>query len=106
MRRTSFALVFIFFAMPMAGGRLPVSDPILDALVRDAIQSNFDLHAAAARVREARALRGITTARGRPQVGGDVSAAKVERSLAVPGFGDRRLDIYDVGFDASWELDL
>jgi multidrug efflux system outer membrane protein len=106
MRRALFALVIVLLALPVAGARLPVSDPILDALVRDAISNNFDLRAAAARVREARALRGITAARGKPQVAGDASAGKVERSLAVPGFGDRRLDIYDVGFDASWELDL
>ena len=76
------------------------------ALVRDAVSNNFDLRAAAARVREARALRGITASRGKPQVAGDASALKVERSIAVPGFGDRRLDVFDVGFDASWELDL
>src|SRR2546430_10095544 len=99
-------LLIILLALPVAGSRLPVSDPILDGLVRDAVANNFDLRAAAARVREARALRGITAARGKPQVAGDASAFKVERSIAVPGFGDRRLDIYDAGFDASWELDL
>ncbi|HEX9502033.1 MAG TPA: efflux transporter outer membrane subunit [Thermoanaerobaculia bacterium] len=105
MRRAAFAFA-ILLALPVAGGRLPVSDPILDGLVRDAISNNFDLRAAAARVREARALRGITAARGRPQVAGDATVLTFERSIAVPGFGDRRQDLYDVGFDASWELDL
>ena len=89
-------LLIILLALPVAGSRLPVSDPILDGLVRDAVANNFDLRAAAARVREARALRGITAARGKPQVAGDASAIKVERSIAVPGFGDRRLDVFDV----------
>ena len=93
-------------ALPVTGSRLPVTDPTLDALVRDAVSTNFDLRAAAARVQEARALRGITAARGKPQVAGDTSAIAFERSIAVPGFGDRRQDLYDAGFDASWELDL
>ena len=105
MRRAAFALIFLL-ALPVAGARLPVADPILDALILDAVGNNFDLRLAAARVREERALRGITAARGKPQVAGNTSAVAFERSVAVPGFGDRRQDVYDAGFDASWELDL
>ena len=90
----------------LLAARLPLSDPTLDALIGDALASNHDLQAAAARVREARALRGITASRGKPQVAAGAVAAKFERSLAVPGFGDRRQDLYDAGFDASWEIDL
>jgi outer membrane protein TolC len=106
MRGAAFAFVILLVAWPLAGGRLPVSDPILDALLRDAVSNNFDLRAAAARVREARSLRGITAARGKPQVAGAAGAFELERSIAVPGFGDRRQELYDVGFDASWELDF
>jgi len=105
MRRAAFALIFLL-SLPVDGARLPVSDAILDALVLDAISNNFDLRVAAARVREERALRGITAARGKPQAAALASAAEFQRSLAVPGFGDRRQDVYDVGFDASWEIDL
>jgi len=105
MRRAAFALIFLL-ALPVAGARLPVADPILDTLILDAVANNFDLRVAAARVREERALRGITAARGKPQVAGNTSAVAFERSVAVPGFGDRRQDVYDAGFDASWELDL
>ena len=100
------ALFIIFLTAPLAGAQLPVSDPILDPLIRDAISNNLDLRVAAARVREERALRGITVARGKPQLAAAASAAKFERSLAVPGFGDRRQDVYDAGFDAGWELDF
>ena len=101
--------------LPVAGSRLPVSDPTLDALISDAVSNNRDLRAAAARVREARALRGITASRGKPQIAGNASAFETERSNAVPpfnslplniSFGDRRDQMFDVGFDASWELDL
>jgi len=104
--KTSLIIITILLAaLPVAGSRLPVSDPILDALISDAVSNNFDLRVAVARVREERALRGITAARGKPQVAGDASAVAFERSIAVPGFGDRRQDAYDAGFDASWEID-
>ena len=99
---------------PLAGSRIPVSDTTLDALIRDAMSNNFDLRAAGARVQEARALRGVTASRGKPQVAGAASALETQRSNAVPpfnslppgiSFGDRRQEFYDAGFDASWELD-
>ena len=104
--KTSLIIITIFLAaLPVAGSQLPVSDPILDALIHDAVSNNFDLRVAVARVREERALRGITAARGKPQVARAASVVAFERSIAVPGFGDRRQDIYDAGFDASWEID-
>ncbi|HYS54329.1 MAG TPA: efflux transporter outer membrane subunit [Thermoanaerobaculia bacterium] len=106
MKRAAFAFVIIALALPVAGSRLPVRDPVLDALVLDAVGANFDLRIAAARVREERALRGITAARSKPQVAGAASAVEFERSIAAPGFGDRRQELYDAGFDASWEIDL
>ncbi len=90
-------------------------DATLDQLIRDAVSGNFDLRAAAARVREARALHGISASRGKPQFGGNAIASESQRSNAVapfdslpPGlsFGSRRQDLYDIGFDASWEIDL
>jgi outer membrane protein, multidrug efflux system len=92
--------------LPVGGSRLPVSDSALDALIADALADNLDLRVAAARVREARALRGITASQGKPQIAAGATAAKFQRSLAVPGFGDRRQDLFDVGFDASWEIDV
>jgi outer membrane protein, multidrug efflux system len=101
--------------LPVVGSALPISDPTLDALIVDAVASNLDLRVAAARVREARALRGITASRGKPQVAGNASALETQRSNEVPpfkslppgiSFGDRRDELFDIGFDASWELDL
>lgn len=92
--------------LPVAGSRVPVSDSTLDALIADALAKNLDLRVAAARVREARALRGITASQGKPQIAAAATAAKFQRSLAVPGFGDRRQNLFDVDFDASWEIDV
>ncbi len=82
-------------------------DATLDELVRDAVANNYDLQAAAARVRTARALRGMAASRGKAQVGGSAIAAETQRSDAIaPTGGDRRQQLYDLGFDAGWEIDL
>ena len=44
-------------------------DPTLDRLVAEAVEGNLDLKIAAARIREARAARGIAASAGLPQVG-------------------------------------
>jgi multidrug efflux system outer membrane protein len=91
-------------------------DPELDDLVTRAVAGNLDLKIAAARVREARAARGIAESAALPQVGVNASGARVERSDAVPPFrsvvsgpspfGDRTQNLFEAGFDAGWELDV
>ena len=90
-------------------------DPILDDLIARAIEGNLDLKVAAARVREARAARGIAASAALPQVGVHADAARSERSDAVPPFnlpnsaivfGPRTQNLFDVGFDAGWEIDV
>jgi outer membrane protein, multidrug efflux system len=74
------------------------NDPALNSLILRAVQSNLDLIEARARVREARASRGIITADLFPTV--DATA-----SYSRSGRGPPR-DLYRAGFDASWELDV
>jgi outer membrane protein, multidrug efflux system len=91
-------------------------DPLLDDLVARAIDGNLDLKIAAARVREARAARGIAASAALPQVGVHAQSARAERSDAVPPFkaasgegspfGPRTQNVFEAGFDAGWELDV
>jgi multidrug efflux system outer membrane protein len=91
-------------------------DPTLDSLVARAVEGNLDLRMAAARVREARAARGIAAAAGLPQLGFEGAYARTRRSEAVPPFktaspaaspfGPREQNAFELGFDASWELDV
>jgi NodT family efflux transporter outer membrane factor (OMF) lipoprotein len=91
-------------------------DPVLDRLVEQAVQGNLDLKIAAARVREARAARGIAASAGLPQVDVEGSYSRSKRSEAVPPFkaaageaspfGPRVQNAFEVGFDASWEIDV
>lgn len=84
-------------------------DPALDSLISRAVNANLDLALARARVREARALRDITAGASQPEVGARASASRSQASAntrqgSVTGSEPRNL--YDVGFDAIWELDL
>jgi multidrug efflux system outer membrane protein len=83
------------------------NDPVLSALIDEAVQSNLDLKLAAARIRQARAaLRGAVSFLG-PTLDSN-AFAQHSRS---PGFrgSTNKGDIsnqYQAGFDAAWEIDV
>ena len=90
-------------------------DPVLDRLIERAVAGNLDLQIAAARIREARAARGIAAAAALPQVDATAGYARIRRSESVPPFkgadvnspfGPRDQNLFEAGFDASWELDV
>ncbi|GAA0649433.1 efflux transporter outer membrane subunit [Brevundimonas lenta] len=89
-----------------------LNDPVLTDLVDAAIAGNMDIQEAGARLREVRANRDAVEGRGRPQAA--LSAGATENRLSangalpvanIPGF-DAEFPIHDIGFDASWEIDL
>jgi multidrug efflux system outer membrane protein len=90
------------------------NDAELDSLIERAIQSNLDLRIAEARVRQARAVRGGSLADLMPTVNATAAADRARQSQNQPFFGALPLpanfpfeySVYQVGFDASWELDL
>jgi outer membrane protein, multidrug efflux system len=91
-------------------------DPILDRLIARAVEGNLDLKITTARIREARAARGIAAAAGLPQVNAGAAYARTRRSEAVPPFksvpdagtpfGPRDQNAFEAGFDAGWEIDV
>ena len=81
-----------------------LNDPTLSTLIHRTVSSNLDLKSARARVREARARRGVAQADLFPTLGTGGSATW-SRSSEETGNGKTR-DLYAVGFDAGWELDL
>lgn len=85
-----------------------LQDPELDSLIERAVQANYDLKAAEARVRAARALRGAVVADFFPTIGANASATKARRSANAQVFQSSQLDTdtYQLGFDASWEIDI
>jgi len=84
-----------------------LADPLLDRLVQRATQQGLDVREALARVREARALRGVAGADRFPTLD---ATAGVERrgesdNTPIGAFVPDNTQ-YSAGFDASWELDL
>jgi NodT family efflux transporter outer membrane factor (OMF) lipoprotein len=93
-------------------------DPLLNSLTERAVQSNFDLRIAEARIREARGALGVAGADLWPNV--DVSGSysrnrSSENAVGSPAQGavvapatGRRLesDLFRTGFDSGWEVDI
>ncbi len=81
-----------------------LDDPDLSRFIERAVLGNRDLAEAQARVREARARRGISQAGLFPTV--DASGAVTRsRSSENAGSGETG-NFYSAGFDAGWELDI
>lgn len=87
-------------------------DPQLTSLIERAIASSPDLREAEARLAEARANRDAARGGRMPQV--EATGAATRNVLSengqlpiadIPGF-DREFSLFDLGFDASWELDF
>lgn len=79
-------------------------DAELEKLEMRAVSGNLNLKDARARVREARALRGISRAQLFPTLDANAAASK-QRSSENSGAG-RENELYQAGFDAAWELDV
>ncbi len=109
------------WASPLAGGEtnLPSADAAwwksfhdaeLDSLVLRAAQSNLNLRAALARVREARAAARVVSADLAPTL--DAAGAYARNRYSANGVfpfppGMALEDnVYQAGFDAAWELDV
>ena len=98
-----------------------LGDPVLNALIADTLARNLDLDAARARLRRARAQRGVTRAAGLPAVTGAGAAQRQQTGDATVTLNvdqlpseiagpnrvpDATFELYQVGFDAAWEADL
>lgn len=83
-----------------------MGDPLLSQLIEQAVASNLNLKQARARVREARARRGISRAALLPSVdaGGAVSKSRNSESSIYTSSGE--VELYQAGFDAGWEIDI
>jgi NodT family efflux transporter outer membrane factor (OMF) lipoprotein len=74
-------------------------DPLLDQLIRQTLAANARVRGAQAALQQARALRDVAGAGLWPSVGGSASTGR-NRS------GDNTSNRFQVGLDASWELDI
>ena len=86
------------------------NDPRLNALVDQAVTNNPDLRIATAHVLEARALRMGAVADFFPvanaNAGWTGSLSSQDSSPFPLTYSQRELNLYNVGFDSTWELDI
>jgi len=87
-----------------------LEDPVLDALVGEALANNRDLKIAAARVDEAAGQLGTTRAQLFPQFGASLGASRAQASNAgitpIPATVDRINNQYSAALNVGWEIDL
>lgn len=82
-----------------------LGDPLLDDLERQALAANPNVAAALARLNQARAALRLEKANALPTA----SASSVYGHMELPSIGGNNAKAYDffnLGFDASWEVDL
>jgi NodT family efflux transporter outer membrane factor (OMF) lipoprotein len=81
-----------------------LNDQALTNLISRVVAGNLDLKKARARIREARAKRGLSSAGLFPVLDANGSTVR-NRSSESAGTGETVV-LYNAGFDASWELDI
>ncbi|NTU48202.1 MAG: efflux transporter outer membrane subunit, partial [Syntrophobacteraceae bacterium] len=99
-------------------------DPVLTSLVERAIESNLDLRQAEARIRQARATRGVAASALWPEIdaagsyrrtgngggstagSGGQTASQGGTAPSGNGFRGTVTNLFQVGLDAAWELDI
>jgi outer membrane protein, multidrug efflux system len=87
-------------------------DAELTQLVRRAVANNLDLKLAAARVEEARAVRGIEKSALYPSITAGTSVTRQRERVPVvtssgsSAFRALELNNFQIGFDSAWELDV
>lgn len=80
----------------------------LEGLVRSAIEGNWDLKSAAARLEIALANRGIAGASRFPEIDGNGSASRNKRSSRdiFSALRSTTVDNFNLGFGWNWEMDI
>lgn len=87
-----------------------LSDPVLNRLVQTTLEANLNLGIAKARLQQSRAALNLEQSNSLPSVG---SSALATRARLPPlnlggssGGSSTTTNLYSLGFDASWEVDL
>jgi NodT family efflux transporter outer membrane factor (OMF) lipoprotein len=86
-----------------------IGDSVLSRLIVEAQRASNDVRVAEARLDATRASRRLSAFDLAPTITANGSALRTRQSFAqIPGLSTPlpQQDLYDVGFDAAWELDL
>ena len=96
-------------ALPVAPFWHTLDDSVLTALIEEALRANTDVRVASSRLTSARAARRLAAFDLAPTITASGSSLRQQASMAqLQGFA-RQLppeQLWDVGFDAAWEIDI
>jgi NodT family efflux transporter outer membrane factor (OMF) lipoprotein len=81
-----------------------LNDPELNELIETALTNSPDIHAAQARLKESRAGLRQQQRNELPKASGTAAYLKLHPPSSSVGIGS--IGLYDIGFDATWEIDL
>lgn len=81
-------------------------DRTLSSLIERAIRSNLNLRQATARIRQARATRGVGASALWPTLDASALYRRSGSGDSSPGGGGGGRDLFTAGLDAAWELDV
>lgn len=81
-------------------------DPVLQQLIRTALQQNYDVQIAAARVLQAQAQLGITRANQFPMVGGGAEGFSERNPKISSAFPSYEANVAQVDLSVIWNLDF
>ncbi len=81
-------------------------DPLLEDYISQAAAHNKDIKIALANTRAARAAKRVDGGAFLPELGGDAGARRSKSSSASSNNSGQINNVFDAGFDASWEIDI
>src|SRR5262245_17952276 len=82
-------------------------DPVLRNLIQEALDGNYNVRIAAARVQQARAQAAVARSTFFPQIGYNATAVQSKRLQNILGIGSSdQSTLYLGGASMSWEIDL
>ena len=88
-----------------------LADPVLSNLVERSLSNNKDLKIALTRIRQSRAALGVAGKQLQPSVTGSARYRRTQSEALTeedpkPSLFSTGIDYYNIGVDASWEIDL
>ena len=83
-------------------------DDVLKGLIGEAVQNNYDLRTAAARVEQAQALAGVARSEFFPQIGYESGVGKAHAAgqFFLPVLPGQTTDVFSARFTLAWEFDV
>jgi outer membrane protein, multidrug efflux system len=82
------------------------TDPHLKQIIKEGLDNNFDLKIAMQKVLEAEAYFGQSKAAFLPAISAIAQGAYTKNSKSIYPDGPRETSVYQLGAEASWELDI